>query len=69
MFVNRHRVFPVIVVRFLDEEKEKEKEKDGGGKVEGKIGLDKDGEVLCPLVEEVEQEFHDATDKQSGLVF
>ena len=54
MFVNRHRVFPVIVVRFLDEEKEKEK--DGGGKVEGKIGLDKDGE-------EEEHVFHKATDK------
>ncbi|XWS15645.1 hypothetical protein CRYUN_Cryun34aG0019400 [Craigia yunnanensis] len=46
----RHCVCPVIIVRFPDEEKEK----DGGGKVEGKIGLDKDGEVLCPLVEEVE---------------
>ncbi|XWS18273.1 hypothetical protein CRYUN_Cryun32bG0029700 [Craigia yunnanensis] len=57
----RHCVCPVIVVRFPDEEKEK----DGGGKVEGKIGLDKDGEVLCRLVEEEEQEqeFHDATDK------
>ena len=55
----RHCICPVIVVRFPDEEKEK----DGGGKVEGKIGLDKDGEVLCRLLEEEEHEFHDATDK------
>ncbi|XVF27756.1 hypothetical protein REPUB_Repub14bG0136100 [Reevesia pubescens] len=55
-----HCVCPVIVVRFPDEEIEK----DCGRKVEGEIGLDKD-EVLCPLVEEEEQEFHDAMDKQS----
>ncbi|XVE87906.1 hypothetical protein DITRI_Ditri19aG0026000 [Diplodiscus trichospermus] len=50
-----HSVCPVIVVRFPDDEKEE----DGGGSVEGKIGLDKDGEVLYPLVEGEEQEFHD----------
>ncbi|XVE51228.1 hypothetical protein DITRI_Ditri02bG0023000 [Diplodiscus trichospermus] len=61
----RHCVCPVIVVRFPDEEKER----DGGGKVEGKIGLDKDGEALCPLVEVEEHEFHDAMERQSGLVF
>ncbi|KAK6264827.1 UspA - like 10 [Theobroma cacao] len=57
-----HCVCPVIVVRFPEEEKET----DGCGKVEGKIGFDKDGEVLCPLVEEEEQEFHDAMDKHSA---
>ena len=48
----RHCVCPVIVVRFPDDEKEK----DGGGRFEGKIGLDKDGE-------EEEHVFHKATDK------
>lgn len=61
----RHCVCPVIVVRFPDEDKEK----DSGGMVEREIRLDKDGGVLRPLIEEKEQGFHDATDKQSGLVF
>ncbi|XVF87604.1 hypothetical protein PTKIN_Ptkin18bG0133400 [Pterospermum kingtungense] len=46
----RHCVCPVIVVRFNDEDKEK----DGGGIVEGKIQLDKDGGVLCTFSEEKE---------------
>ncbi|OMO76623.1 Universal stress protein A [Corchorus capsularis] len=56
-----HCVCPVVVVRFPGERKEK----NGGGRVEGQIGLDVDGEVLGPLVEEGEHELHDSTNKHS----
>lgn len=51
-----HCVCPVIVVRFSDEKE--------GTDAGGKSG----GESLHPVAEEEEQEYHDASDKQTGLV-
>ncbi|KAJ4703340.1 Universal stress protein [Melia azedarach] len=57
-----HCVCPVIVVRFSDE-------RDGAdGVTDGvKLSGEKDGEVLCPVAEEDEQEYHDASDKQPDM--
>lgn len=59
-----HCVCPVIVVRFPDD-------KDGGDSNDhggAKNGGEKNGEALSTVVEEEEQEYHDASDKHTGFL-
>ncbi|XP_057960585.1 universal stress protein PHOS32 [Malania oleifera] len=60
-----HCVCPVVVVRYPDEKDSGNGAGEDSGGV-GKGAAEKDGDLLCPVVEE-DLEYHDASDKQAEL--